>query len=1120
MKSAISEPYGSELILLATKDVESLIAFVNKLIGFIDQAPKAPLRDIAFTCAAYYSEAIKEEDSVVLALVAENVAELRSRLTIVVKRLQEGASRIRDKSGTYYFSKHLLGGENGSRMAFIFPGAMSFYPDMLRDLAVRYRVCRTAFDELEEALSSKSSPFTPSAFIFPPAAYYRHDADVFSAGGYAEAVVSTYSANVAMFRLMEELKIKPDGVVGFSGGDLSAMMASGSFGKFLRPARLKFLKDLYHVVETATNHSGLPRCVMVSMLSQHPEKMEEVLKTFQPEMVTKSFLQSPRQCTLAIDPNAVSAIQQALTAVGARGVRLPVDRPFNTSWCKKIVPLFRKFASRWVTEKPKIPVYSCGICDVMPEKARKAREVAADQWALPVRFEETIRKLYADGFRVFIEVGPRGAMSGAVDDVLRGEPYAALAMDAFHRGGVLQLQHVLAAFAALGGKFDPAVLFEHRRCRVLDLDSPLTLAVKMDSIKPLSRTFPRLALMAATPAMSGAMSGTGESVPGTRNKGVERAAAVAARRRRKQQFEFGGVNPLISDADTVEQSPGIALEITKTFSFKNEPFLEDFSLASQQLAYSDSESALRGFTMLPLIAGAEIMAELAQELVPNKHVVAVNDLQARRALVFKNGKLKLFIRAERVASGDPSRTAVKVQIRDDAPNSAWTWPAMEGTFILTDEELKPEGFVPPSISKPRTVHWTNREIYPERLFSGPRLRCIQKADVWSEAGLSYEVEVPPLVDAVTHTRFPIWALNPILLYAIADGFALWRSQDRFAGTLSFAFRLRHLELHTLAFNEGMRLKCYLRLTGVTPKSHVSDILVSDGNGKLLLELRSYEELTERVPVAYWRLLLTPARVYLTQPVSQEYLGAPATPVSSAFITDIPYPIFERNEELWLKTISSVVLSGAERPDFANMPGATSRRTEWLFGRIAAKEAVRRFLEENYQARWTDADVQIWPDDSGKPHPLGAWCDFLTSKIDLAIAHTGQFVVAIVAANARVGVDVESISRELSEEFTHGVFTNEELDLAMGAVNTPSALIRFWCAKEAVSKALGTGIRYSPREICIDSFQPETGEMTVKLLGAWADAFKVFRGRAIPVSSSIVRGHVLASCFIPESLFNE
>ena len=227
-----------------------------------------------------------------------------------------------------------------------------------------------------------------------------------------------------------------------------------------------------------------------------------------------------------------------------------------------------------------------------------------------------------------------------------------------------------------------------------------------------------------------------------------------------------------------------------------------------------------------------------------------------------------------------------------------------------------------------------------------------------------------------------------------------------------------------------------------------------------------------------------------------------------------------------------------------MPGAVSRRTEWLFGRIAAKEAVRRFLGENYQARWSDADVQIWADDSGKPCPIGEWGDRLTARIDLSIAHTSRFVVAVVAANARVGVDVEALGRDLSDEFTHGVFTPEELELAVRAVDAPSATIRFWCAKEALSKALGTGmavdapsatirfwcakealskalgtgIRYSPKDLVVESFQAETGEMSLSLRNQWLENFKMFTGRSIRVSSTVVKGHVLASCFIPESIF--
>ena len=174
---------------------------------------------------------------------------------------------------------------------------------------------------------------------------------------------------------------------------------------------------------------------------------------------------------------------------------------------------------------------------------------------------------------------------------------------------------------------------------------------------------------------------------------------------------------------------------------------------------------------------------------------------------------------------------------------------------------------------------------------------------------------------------------------------------------------------------------------------------------------------------------------------------------------------------------------------------------------------------HYQARWNDADVEIYRDDSGKPHPIGKWNDFLTAKLDLAIAHTAQFVVAAVAANARVGIDVEARDRDLSEEFTNGVFTPEEQELAARATDAPSAILRFWCAKEAVSKALGTGIRYSPKELVVESFRAENGEMTVRLTGQWLENFKMFTGRTIRVSSCIVRDHALASCFIPASLFN-
>jgi phosphopantetheine--protein transferase-like protein len=637
--------------------------------------------------------------------------------------------------------------------------------------------------------------------------------------------------------------------------------------------------------------------------------------------------------------------------------------------------------------------------------------------------------------------------------------------------------------------------------------------VRKDAEMKLSRSFPRLTLLSLDPELQ---RGAFMTEPGGRGAKVASRAAAQQRARRQRQFDFGAMNPLVSDADMLESSPGVSVELTKVFRLADFPFIGDFALGTSQLSYSDPN--LKGLIPLSLSLGVEIMAEAAQIVVPNRVLTTVENLQCRRLVSFDNGSVKLFVRAERVASGDPERAAVKVQLRDDTPNAAYTWPVMEAVFMLADEPLAPIPVAVEPLAKPRSVHWSGRDIYPSRLCCGRRLRTVQFVEAWCESGLDYEIAVPSLSGSVSFTSFPMWVVNPLLMEAMVSGFPLWRSHERFAGAVSFPFRMRRMDLRGIAPKEDSRLKCYMRLTGVTPKSHICDITVTDGNGKQLYCISGWEELTERVPGEYRELVMQPAMTFLTQIVPSAIVGAPATDVASAFITDVPYPIFERNEELWLKVLSRVILSASERRDFSEMKGSTSRRVEWLFGRVAAKEAVRRFLKDFYQARWSDADVQIWADDSGKPHALGAWSDFLTTKLDIAIAHTAQFVVAVAAANARVGVDVESSNRDLSEEFTAGVFTHDELELAAQAANPSQTIIRFWCAKEAVSKALGTGIRYSPREMVVADYLPDSGVLTMRLEGAWAEAFKRLKGRSITVSVGAMREHALAFCFIPASLF--
>ncbi|MBO5774930.1 MAG: 4'-phosphopantetheinyl transferase superfamily protein [Kiritimatiellae bacterium] len=1099
----------SELVLVSAANEEALLSELDRLILFLERIPDARFLDVAYTASLSRGPSR-------LAVIADDVPSLRARLASARDRISSGSvKRIRDKSGTYYSRERLVGDGRG-KLAFVYPGVFSFYPDMLRDLAVQYPECRVAFDVLEEAFSGNEE-FVPSSFIFPPAPYYRHDADIFSSGAYAQALVSTYAGCDSLTRYLDLVGVSPDGVVGFAGGDLAAIMRAGYAGENpSRTERVEMVRDIYSIVYKAVNHGGLPEVAMFTLLHRHPGEVEALVSSFPPGKVDLVVDFSPRRKTYAVAKDFEEEALAAFAAADIRYVRLDLDRPFNTPKCPSLILVVRKFADRRMRHSASIDVYSCATASLAPSRLRRAREDTAERWAKPVLFAETIRKMHADGYRVFLEVGPRGLMSAAISDTLRGEEHAAIALDSIHRSTTLQIRHAMGQLATLGVELDISGLYERRGAKKVDFDSTISLEVRRTSEMRLSRAFPRLTLLTDGVALADSYAMT--EPKGRGGKAARRAAVMAQQARRQRRFDFGALNPLISDADTLEASPGVSVSITKVFRLSEMPFLGDFALGTSQLSYSDPN--LKGLMLLSLPLGAEIMAETAGLVVPNRTLKRIEDFTCRRMVSFRQGEMTLFMSAERVGSREHSEIAVKVQIRDDTRDATYTWPVMEAVVVLSDSPPPPRPASPSPLSRPRSVHWTGRDIYPSRLSCGKRLRCIDFVSAWSESGLDYEMTVPQLSGCVAFTRFPLWVVNPLLIQGVVSGFALWRSHERLAGAFSFPFRLRSLSFSDALPNEGASLNCYLRLTGVTPKSQLCDIIVTDGNGTEVLSIEGWEELTERIPMGYRELVLQPALTFLSTPLQSDILGSPSTDVASAFVTDVPYAIFERNEELWLRMISRIVLNASERKDFQLMTGSVSRRTEWLFGRIVAKEAVRRFLKDYCQARWAAADVQIWADDSGKPHALGDWSSFLTGKLDIAIAHTAQFIVAVAAANARVGVDVESVSRDLSEEFTAGVFTPDELELAANASSASQAVIKFWCAKEAVSKALGTGIRYSPKEMTVTKFLPDSGVLTIRLEGAWLDAFKSFRGRDIEVAVRTIRDHALATCFIPSVLFEE
>ena len=87
-------------------------------------------------------------------------------------------------------------------------------------------------------------------------------------------------------------------------------------------------------------------------------------------------------------------------------------------------------------------------------------------------FRETIEAMHADGLRLFVDVGARGNLAGFVEDILRGKPAFAMAANLPRRGGLTQLNHLVAATFAQGAPLKTDYLYARRRPRAIDWDAP------------------------------------------------------------------------------------------------------------------------------------------------------------------------------------------------------------------------------------------------------------------------------------------------------------------------------------------------------------------------------------------------------------------------------------------------------------------------------------------------------------------------------------------------------------------------------------------------------------------------------------------------------------------------
>lgn len=163
-----------------------------------------------------------------------------------------------------------------------------------------------------------------------------------------------------------------------------------------------------------------------------------------------------------------------------------------------------------------------------------------------------------------------------------------------------------------------------------------------------------------------------------------------------------------------------------------------------------------------------------------------------------------------------------------------------------------------------------------------------------------------------------------------------------------------------------------------------------------------------------------------------------------------------------------------------------RRREWLAGRVAAKELVRRRHRLGMSALRRIA-IEAPQEGPNKGKPFYRIDDAL-GPFDLSISHSGDVAIAALAAaeGERIGIDVEQIAPR-EESFEELALSRRERDAIahLRGEARSLAVTERWVLKEALAKALGTGLRLHLEQVTVHLHEPRPGEATFELHGLHA-----------------------------------
>ncbi len=381
-----------------------------------------------------------------LALVATSWAEFTKRQTLAAQAMED-----KDKWGFLQAQGVLLTDEAAlpaqAKAVHMYPGQGSQYVGMTADLTQRFTAPADVWRQADETMVEVLEGETLSGFVLRSnlTKEERQEAEQkLKQTEYTQPAMLT--ADLAIERTLNAFGHQPDMVAGHSLGEYAALMSSGilDMDGALRAAAARGTEMGSVVIDD----KGL----MASVTAPY-EAVEAVLEATDGYVIAANK-NSPKMTVIAGETAPVRAAMAAFEAKGFNCVELATSHAFHSKIVAPANEPLRRFLEGLDIRWPSVPITANVDGAFYPTEGTDSKaailEKLAPQMASSVEWTKQVEAMYAAGGRVFVEVGPKRALTMFAMQILEGKPHVPVMTNHPKQGGIASFYTAIGALALAG----------------------------------------------------------------------------------------------------------------------------------------------------------------------------------------------------------------------------------------------------------------------------------------------------------------------------------------------------------------------------------------------------------------------------------------------------------------------------------------------------------------------------------------------------------------------------------------------------------------------------------------------------------------------------------------------